>query len=356
MPGGVPPLGFLLRTHKNNCIWGVFVRREVTIYDIAKIADVSPSTVSRVINNRPNVKEATRKRIMSLLEQYDYTPNETARSLVTQSSRMIGVLISDIRTTHHTDGIFYLQRALSEQGYSCLIYNTGMDSGEQTQYIQAIEQRKVDAAVLMGSIYQTRHMEQAICRYLPSTPVFICNGYLDLPNVYGILAGERDGVADCVKLLAGKGRRRTAFLVDRSTPSNLLKQAGYEEGVARWCGGVSPVVIHSGSSTQDVYQATRELLRAHPETDGVIYSEDLLAVVGIRALVEGGVRVPDDVAVIGINNSRYTELCTPTLTSLDNMLYDLSLTIADNVGSVLQGRHISKKVMIYSKIVERQST
>ena len=163
-------------------------------------------------------------------------------------------------------------------------------------------------------------------------------------------------MADCVKLLAGKGRQNTAFIVDRPTPSNQLKQAGYEEGVAACCGGRAPVVIHSGPATGDIYHATQELLRTHPDTNSIIYSEDLLAVIGIRALLEMGVCIPDDVAVIGINNSRYTELCTPTLTSLDNMLYDLSLTIVEDVSSVLQGKYISKKVMIYSKIVERQST
>ena len=156
--------------------------------------------------------------------------------------------------------------------------------------------------------------------------------------------------------LAGKGRQNTAFIVDRPTPSNQLKQAGYEEGVAACCGGRAPVVIHSGPATGDIYHATQELLRTHPDTNSIIYSEDLLAVIGIRALLEMGVCIPDDVAVIGINNSRYTELCTPTLTSLDNMLYDLSLTIVEDVSSVLQGKYISKKVMIYSKIVERQST
>lgn len=116
------------------------------------------------------------------------------------------------------------------------------------------------------------------------------------------------------------------------------------------------MVIRSGPTTEDAYRAIQELLRTHPETNGIICSEDLLAVIGIRALVEMGVRIPDDVSVIGVNNSRYTELCTPTLTSLDNMLYDLSLTIVEDVSSVLQGKYISKKVMIYSKIVERQST
>ena len=99
---------------------------EVTIYDIAKLAGVSPSTVSRVVNGYPHVKKATRARVLKLLEEHHYVPNETARGLVSQSSKMIGILISDIRTTQHTDGVYYIERELSKQGYSCLIYNTGV--------------------------------------------------------------------------------------------------------------------------------------------------------------------------------------------------------------------------------------
>lgn len=330
--------------------------QKVTIYDIARMANVSPSTVSRVANNQPNVKKATRMRIMKLFEEYSYTPNETARCLVTQSSHMVGVLISDIRTTHHTDGIFYLQRELSNHGYSCLIYNTGTTDDEQAQYVQVLGQKKVDAAVLMGSIYQTENMRKALKKYLSSIPVFICNGYLDLPNVYGLIADERGGVSDCVRLLADNGKKDVAFIVNHYTPSNVLKREGFENGVARYCAGHSPVIIESGTGIPDIYSATQTLMRTHPDTRGIIFSEDMLAVIGIRALKEMGIRIPEDVAVIGINNSIYTEMCTPTLTSLDTMLYDLSMTVAKDIFSVLQGDHINKKVMIYSEIVERQST
>lgn len=330
--------------------------QKVTIYDIARLANVSPSTVSRVANNQPNVKKATRARIMKLFEEYSYTPNDTARSLVTQSSRMVGVLISDIRTTHHTDGIFYLQRELSNHGYSCLIYNTGTQDDEQAQYVQVLGQKKVDVAVLMGSVYQTESMKKALKNYLSSIPVFFCNGYLDLPNVYGLIADEHGGVSNCVRLLADKGRKEIAFFVDHYTPSNVLKREGYEDGMARYCGGHSPVIIESGTDTADIYSATQKLMRSHPKTRGIIFSEDLLAVIGIRALKEMGLRIPEDVAVIGINNSRYSDMCTPTLTSLDNMIYDMSMTVAKDIFSVLQGEHINRKVMIYSQIVERQST
>ena len=330
--------------------------QEVTIYDIAEMAGVSASTVSRVINNYPYVKKATRTRVLKLLEEYHYVPNETARGLVNQSSRMIGILISDIRTTHHTDGVYYIERELSKQGYSCLIYNTGVAEQEQARSIQMLSQRKVDAAVLMGSIYQTESVQKAIETYLPTTPVVICNGYLDSPNIYGLIADEQNGVMNCVKLLSEKNRRHLAFIVNHYTPSNRLKQIGLETGVQQYCGGEVGLILESGTSIQEIYDTTQALMRQHPETDGIVFSEDFLAAAGIRALVEMHLAVPDQVAVIGINNSQYAEICVPTLTSLDNMLYDLSLTAARNLIALLKDQRVNKKMMICSEIVERQST
>ena len=96
-----------------------------TIYEIAKEAGCSASTVSRVINDYPYVKKATRTKVLKIIESKNFIPNETARNLVTQSTKIIGVLIADIRTAQHTDGIYYIEQELSKHGYSCLICNTG---------------------------------------------------------------------------------------------------------------------------------------------------------------------------------------------------------------------------------------
>jgi len=88
----------------------------MTIYDIAKKAGVSASTVSRVINNKPGIKKETRERIQKLLEESHYSPNEAARGLVNQASKIIGILISDIRTTHHTEGVYYMEREFVKLG------------------------------------------------------------------------------------------------------------------------------------------------------------------------------------------------------------------------------------------------
>lgn len=330
--------------------------QEITIYDIARMADVSASTVSRVINNNPNVAKKTRSKILKLLETYNYVPNEAARGLVKQSSHMVGILITDIRTTQHTNGIYYLQRELADEDYTCLIYNTGRNEEEWKKYVQALSQRKVDAAVLMGSIYQTETMRALIETYLPTTPVVLCNGFLEGPNIYGILADEFKGVSDCVRLLSGKKRLHPAFISNQLTPSNSEKLNGYKDGMRKYYPGEASVVSVTGNESIEIYRATEKLMQEHPETDCIIYADDTLALAGLRALADMGKNVPGDIAVIGTNNSQYAELSIPTLTSLDNLLYDISSNAARNILAILSGRKASKKMVICAEIVERQST
>ena len=94
-------------------------------------------------------------------------PNAAARALVTQSSRMVGVLVTDLRTTQHTSGIYYIERELSANGYSCLIYNIGRREEDWVRYIRMLSEREVDAAILMGSIYQSETVWQALQTHLP---------------------------------------------------------------------------------------------------------------------------------------------------------------------------------------------
>lgn len=329
---------------------------ERTIYDIAEMAGVSASTVSRVINNKSGVRKETRERIAKLLQEYNYIPNETARGLVNQSSRIIGILITDIRTTHHTDAVYYIERAFAKQGYCCLILNTGMDPNDQTHYIQLLNQRKVDAAIFIGSVYQNEIIKEAAQTYLPSTPIVLFNGCLDAPNIYSIIADEEGGVRNCVKLLADKGRKKLGFIVDQDTPSSRLKLSGFRLGMAMYCPDEPVLVERVPPDEENAVAATRRLLQAHPQINGIIYSEDLLALGGLQAMLEDQIRVPDQISVIGINNSRYAQTSFPLMTSLDNMLYDLSEMAVHNLLQLLKGERVNQKVMLGTKIVERKTT
>ena len=329
---------------------------QVTIYDIARMANVSASTVSRVVNNKPSVSPKTRARILKLLAEHNYVPNEAARGLVMQASHMIGVLITDIRTTQHTQGIFFIEQELSRQGYSCLIHNTGRDEQNWIHYVQELSQRKIEALILMGSIYQSDTMREAIALYLPSVPVVICNGFFTAPNVYGIVSDEQSGTTDCVALLRRTGCRRPAFLMNPTTPSNEQKKLGFLNGMARYYPDLAPLAFQCGRTLEEVMEGTRSMLLAHPDIDGIVFSEDNLAAAGLRTLADMGRRVPEDVQVVGINNSHMARLTIPTLTSLDNMLYDISMTAVRHILALLSGQRVSKKMLVCTEIVERGST
>ena len=331
--------------------------QDSTIYDIAEKAGVSASTVSRVINNYPYVNKETRAKVLKVIAESNYIKNDSARSLATQSTKMAGILIADVRTTHHTEGVYYVEHEFSKNGYSCLIYNTGTDPDQQAKYIHLLSQKKVEAVVLMGSVFQNVTVQNAIMVNLPNTPVAICNGYLDGQNIYGVTSDEHGGVMNSVKLLASKGHKNFVFITNKLTPSNQEKVNGFIDGLKLYVeGGSSEVIEIKSGEVTDFEETTRQVMRSKPDTDAIIYSEDFIAIAGLHALYEMGINVPGQVAVVGMNNSRYAQVSNPALTSIDNMLYDTSLIAVRNLLEVLKGERVNHKMSIGSEVVERSST
>jgi len=322
-----------------------------TIYEIAKEAGVSASTVSRVLNKKSGVSKGTCEKVLEVAKRRNFSLNETARGLVSKSTKMIGILLQDLRTTHHSDGIYYIQQELDRLGYCCIIMNTGYEDSEKARYIRILKQRRVEAAVLMGSNFESDAIKDAIREYIPDIPVFIANGYIDLPNVYGVIADERDGVRKCAELLKQKGRQRIIFLNGNDTPSNRQKVLGFLDE----CGDEGAVFGPCGD-----YESTKEeiekALQKDSKVDGVICVDDPVAIEALRIFADKGMSVPSDISVIGINNSKLAETSIPRLSSLDNMLLELNLTTARSIVDVIKGRHVAKKVMICSSIVERETT
>ena len=329
---------------------------DVTIYDIAKRAGVSAATVSRVINHYPHVKQSTREKIEALLSEANYVPNETARGLVNQASKLIAILITDIRTTQHTDGIYYMQREFATRGYACIILNTGRSIEEKVASIQLVCKRKVDAVVLMGSAFQTEDIKNALELYLTGVPIAFCNGYLDLPNVYSIIADEKGGVREAVAFLRNKKREKIAFIVNVDTASNRLKEEGYREGMRVSCPDFAPVVAWTGDTLREMQECILGLLKQCPDMQGIIFAEDQLAFMGLHVLQVLGKSVPGEIAVIGINNSKLAEFSLPTLTSLDNSLKEMSMAAVRCIIDSFEGEQAPRKNLIPITLVEREST
>lgn len=330
----------------------------MTIYDIAKEAGVAASTVSRVVNNKPGIKAETRERVKELLAKYNYSPNEAARGLVRQASKIIGILMVDIRVSHHIDSAYIVEQEMTKEGYCCITMSTGSDDEKKVEYIKLLEQRRVEGVILMGSMFQTEKVKKGIQEHLPAIPTVIVNGYLDLPNVYGILVDECSGIEQCVSLLMEKNHKKLAFVLDSQSPSNYNKQQGFISGMAKQGLAKEDLWLYQ-TAKKDVasgYETTLTIIEDHPDIEGIIYSIDLVAAGGIRALYDAHIPVPSQVAVIGVDNAVYGEICMPKLTTLDNQLRELSVTAAGTLTDAMSGKPAAHKVMLFSKIIEREST
>ena len=326
----------------------------LTIYDIAKRAGVSASTVSRVINARPGIKKSTREKVERILRESNFSVSEAARGLVNQTSRMIGILVSDIRNQHHTEGAYMIEQHFRKKGYCSLLLNAGDTDESRAESIRILSSRRVEAAVLIGSVFQSDAVRKAIEDYMPSIPVVFQNGFFDLQNVSSAIADEFSGTADAVRYLHKTGRRHIAYINSNDTPSNRKKVAGYEKAVQEL--GLGSIICIAEDTAEGSAETTEKLISSHPETDAIIYAVDLLAVGGARRLLDLGKRVPEDVAIIGTDNSPFSTISNPRLSTIDTKLYELSSACSSILEKAIENPSYTEHVVVKPSLVLRETT
>lgn len=329
----------------------------MTIYDIAEIAGVSGSTVSRVINGRSGISEKTRIKVQKLLDEYGYTPNEAARGLVNKETKLIGILILDIRYAYHVEIAYNIQEAMIKENYCCIIINTGSSDEKKVEGLRLMKKRRVDGLVLVGSTFQCDSVEKEIRDSLSDIPIVMTNGYLPLPNIHGILLNEKDGIRSCVHTMQNRGHKKLAFVLPNDTPSNLSKQEGFQLEMEQYGWPRSDHWLYEApTSVEDGYRIVQEILEDHPDLEGIVFGEDLCAVGGLRALLDCGKKIPEQVSVIGVDDSIYCEVSYPKLSSLNNCMEELSCETSRILIDTLQGKKNPKRIMMYCELHERETT
>ncbi len=333
----------------------------MTIYDIAKIAGVSASSVSRVVNGKPGVNRATREKIQELLKEHNYVPDTNARNLVTQSNKTIGILTDDLDTAHQMDGCHRLENELMRSGYYCFVKYIGHGPDAIEKGIMDLAQHRVEGAVCLGPTFRDSDMNMivdVISRHLPNTPVVMNHNtkLYPLPNVYSIGADEQAGIQRCVDYFIAHGRRRLALVINEKRNSATLIRNSFESALKNHDGITGMVYTGIPATVDGGETLAGTLLQEHPEIDSVICSNDLIAIGILNILKERGVQVPQQIALMGENNSAFCEICRPRLTSLDTMISMSSIMAARTLLDVLAGREPSHHVTLQMTIVERGTT
>lgn len=330
----------------------------MNIYDIAKLAGVSIATVSRVVNDSPKVSEKTKAKVRAVMEEQNYTPNVFARGLGLNSMNAVGIICPDVSDAYMANAVAYLEKSLRHYGYDCILYCSGYAYESKVKAVNQILQKRIDALVMVGSNYagdgeenSTEYIKEAA----QEVPVFLINGYIRCPGVYCVLADNYKAVYDAVCALTEAGRKRILFLYDSNSYSALEKLRGYEDALID--NGL-PVLDELEIFTQNRIQKVRDILLEsdHLEFDAAVATEDGIAVGVVKYARMRQHSIPEDINIIGYNNSELAVCCEPELSSIDSQGEALCETAIDSMMNLLNGEPIKHKKVVQCRLVKRLTT
>ena len=291
----------------------------MNIYDIAREAGVSITTVSRVINHREQVNAVTRERVEKVLKAHNYKPNATARNLVTKSSRTVAVLTIDIREPHYARTAYTIERELSHRGYEAIICNTGGELKETERYLQSLMEKDVDGIILVGSVFNEIGKDDRIRDMLKTFPVVLANGRLDLERSYSVLVDDQYGIGLSVDYLVENGHSEICYFMDLDTGSAREKKTGFIQSMKKHglkCG--QKQVIKVAHSVEGGRIGVQQLIEEKRQVTAIVCGNDEIAVGAVKELTSRGIKVPEQISVTGYNHSEYARICQPELTTIDN--------------------------------------
>ncbi len=324
------------------------------IYDIARLAGVSIATVSRVVNDSPKVSEKTRENVLKVMAEHNYTPNVFARGLGLNSMKTVGIICPNVSDAYMAKAVSYLERNLRGYGYDCILYCSGYDVEDKQQALELIVRKGIDALILVGSDYADPEGLGGIQSVAGKLPVFMVNGYVEWDNVYCVLADDFQAIYDVTQELIFAGKK-ILFLENSFSYSARRKRSGYETALREHGIMVDErMILYSENS---IYAARDLLLRQRGlEFDCVIASEDGLAVGALKYAKARGLKAPEEISVIGYNNSGLSISCEPELTSVDSRVEVLCRTAIDSLMALLAGKDIRQKQMVKCHLVKRGTT
>ena len=334
----------------------------MTIYDISEKAGVSIATVSRVLNGSSNVSEKTKKKVLDVIDQYEYTPNAFARGLGLNTMKTIGIMCADSSDLYLAKAIYYIEQKLRANGYDSILCCTGYDLENKKSSMNLLITKKVDGIILVGSnfVYEKDTDNKYIIDAAAQIPVMILNAALDAPNIYCVLSDDFTSMYEATMNLIHSGVKDILFFYNTTSYSGKKKLAGYRAAMEE-CD-----LLKSGNFLQ-FYQGSHENIPAMTEHlkklhskgvqfKGIIASDDTLALACVKYAKEMKLRIPEDLSIIGYNNSMLVNCCDPELTSIDNKLETLCQQLITTLMGVLGGNEMPKKTIFSGELVKRGTT
>lgn len=331
-----------------------------TIKDIAKLAGVSVTTVSRALNGYSDVNAKTREKIKQIAKDIEYSPNVLARSLVMKQTKTIGLLVSGLSRDGSKDNIVFdvltgINEYCGDSEYDLVLFNTTSSKQKEKTYAQLCRERRVDGVIVQGIKKDDPYLIEVFNSNIPCVLIDVpveseTTGYVTTDNV--------DGAMKAVRHLAELGHKNIA-MINGHDQAFVSKERykGYELGLLEQDLELRPEWVVNGQFAEEyTEEVAKHLLLQYPEISAIFCASDLMAFGVMRAARKLGRVVPDGLSIVGYDDITLASYVTPALTTVAQDMFKLGYEAADLLLKILHQTNQQRVQLIENQLIVREST
>lgn len=331
----------------------------VSIKDVAKLANVSISAVSKTLNGYSDVSESTRRKVMQAAEELNYFPNRLAKNLKHKVTKTIALIISNFEQANGKDGVMFqimtgVYAAAQHYQYEVVIYTRSLSEQQDKSYWQFCKENKIAGVVISGLRTTDPYFQELVDSEFPC---MVVDADIVGPHTGSVITDNVGAARRAVEYLIEKGHREIGMINGHSFAAvSIQRLQGYREALEN--AGITfdeSRVIEANFSEQEAYEATEPYLDKHPEVTALFISSDLMAIGFMTRCRELNIRIPEDISIIGFDDIVLSSYTTPRLSTVRQDFTKIGYTAFEEVIKMLENQtHGYHKILSY-EIVDRET-
>jgi LacI family transcriptional regulator len=335
-------------------------KKDITIYDIAKVLDLSPATVSRGLKDHPAINSKTRKRIMDTAREMGYRSNSFASNLRMQKTHTIGIIVHELKSQFISSVLSGIEKVMTEAGYDLIIGHSSETYRKEAANAHNLFHKRVDG-LIASLAYDTTDLDHFDPFVKKGIPVVFFDRVENLSFGTRVIIDNTRAGYEATAHLATQGCRRIAHIT-ASLARNVYAERfkGYQQALADYGLTYDPdLLLVNDLSEAAALRTARQVLAREIRPDGAFITNDFFAAVFLQTLKEGGVRVPEDIAIVGFNNDAISRIIHPKLTTISYPGEEMGEQAARSLLEQLSGQpsaHTTDTIIIRSELIIRESS
>jgi LacI family transcriptional regulator len=328
----------------------------VTIYDVAREANVSMATVSRVVNGNPNVKPATRKKVVEVIDRLGYRPNAVARGLASKKTTTVGVIIPDISNIFFAELARGIEDIATMYKYNIILSNSDQNTEKELHLLNTMLGKQVDGIVFMGGNITEEHVREF---ELSPVPIVLAGTIEDSKKIPSVNIDYKEAAYDAVNELIDKGHKQIAFVSGpfHDKINNEAKLPGYKQALEDAGINFNEDLVIEGDYTYDSgLEAWQKLRELKEKPTAVFTGNDEMALGVVHGAQDEGVEIPAEAEVISFDNTRLALMVRPQLTSVVQPLYDIGAVAMRLLTKYMNKEKVDEHTVVLPHRIEQRGS